>query len=82
MERITEQIQSSLLYTDFPRHLACFSARACVFVCVCVAVNVIKTHVTSLQEEVVKLLTQQQLEDGVQLRLQALPGDGGQECLL
>lgn len=48
----------------------------------CVAVNVIKTHVTSLQEEVVKLLTQQQLEDGVQLRLQALPGDGGQECLL
>lgn len=36
----------------------------------------------SFQEEVVKFLTQQQLEVGLQLRGQALHGDGGQKRLL
>lgn len=34
------------------------------------------------QEEAVQLLAQQQLEDGVQLRVQVLHGDGGPEHLL
>lgn len=39
-------------------------------------------NIFPLQEEVVEFLTQQQLEVGIELRGQALHGDGGQKCVL
>lgn len=48
----------------------------------CLQLRIMKTLVSSLQEEAVEFLTQQQLEGGVQLRVQVLHGHGGQKHLL